>query len=109
MFGCELKVKPDNMCFLKGSWCRKHHLTIQLLHREDVVPAQHQTAAQFPVIRRHQSVTDRGVFQSESVSDLMGRDHEQIVSLVSVQRPPLGHVEVGFPPARQEGVSQSSS
>ncbi|KAA8593964.1 hypothetical protein FQN60_004798 [Etheostoma spectabile] len=49
------------------------------------------------------SVMDRGVFQSQSVTDLVGSHHEEVVSLVSVKRPPLRHVEVGFPPARQEG------
>lgn len=87
----------------------KNQLTVQLLHCHDVVPAQHQAAAELPVVRWHQSVTDRRVLQSQSVSDLVGGHHEQVVSFVSVQRPPLCHVEVGFAPTRQEGVSQGSS
>lgn len=84
-------------------------LTVQLLHCDDVIPAQHQAAAQLPVVGRHQGVTDGRVLQSQGVSDLVGRHHEQVVSLVSVERPPLGHVEVGLAAAGQEGVSQSSS
>lgn len=47
-----------------------------------------------------------GVLQAQGVSDLMGGHHEQVVALVSVQRPSLRHVEVGFSSARQEGMSQ---
>lgn len=84
----------------------KHVLTVQLLHCKDVVPAQDQAAAQLPVVRRHQSMPHGGVLQAQSVSDLMGGHHEQVVALVSIQRPSLRHVEVGFSSARQEGVSQ---
>lgn len=54
-------------------------------------------------------MTDRGVLQSKSMSNLVGGHHEQVVSFVSIQRPPLSHVKVGFTPTRQEGVSQSPS
>ena len=51
-------------------------------------------------------MTDRWVLQSQGVSYLVGGHHEQVVSLVSVQRPPLGHVEVGFTALREEGMCQ---
>ena len=51
-------------------------------------------------------MTDRWVLQSQGVSYLVGGHHEQVVSLVSVQRPPLGHVKVGFTTLREEGMGQ---
>lgn len=65
--------------------------------------------SQLPVVGRHERVTDRRVLQSQCVADLMGGHHEQVVSLVSVQRPPLRHVEVGLAALREEGVGQGSA
>ena len=90
-------TKPSHEC-----------LTVQLLHRNDVIPAEDQAAAEFPVVRRHQSVTHRGVLQSQRVADLVGSHHEQVVAFVSIKRPLLCHVEVGFPSPREESVSQGS-
>lgn len=81
-------------------------LTVQLLHRHDVVPAEQQAAARPPVVGRHEGVADRRVLQTQRVSDLVGRHQEQVVALVAVERPPLRPVEVGLAAAGQEGVGQ---
>lgn len=83
--------------------------TIELLNCDDVAPAEHQAAAQLPVVRGHEGVADGGVLQPQSVADLVGGHHEQVVALVAVEGPPLCAVKVGLASPGQEGVSQGSS
>lgn len=81
-------------------------LTIQLLYRHHVVPAEQQVAAAAAVVGRHEGVADGRVLQAQCVAHLVGCHQEEVVPLVAAEGPTLGPVKVGLAAAGQEGMGQ---
>ena len=83
-------------------------LTIQVLHRQHVVPAEQRVAAQPLVVGRHERARRGRVGQAERVADLVRQHHEQVAPAAAAQGPALVAVEVRFATAGQEGVRQGA-